>query len=47
MPAYLYLFEWEKEKITVYKSGQSNLLVDRTKSMVKLVTFMLSFVVKD
>ena len=29
------------------ESGQSNLLVDRTKSMVKLIIFVLSLVVKD
>ena len=29
------------------KVGQSHLLVDRTKSMVKLIIFVLSFVVKD
>ena len=34
-------------KITVHKSGPSNLLVDRTKSMVKLIISVLSFVVKD
>ena len=33
--------------ITVHKSGPSNLLVDRTKLMVKLIIFVLSFVVKD
>ena len=37
----------EKKKITVHKSGPSNLLVDRTKSMVKLIIFVLPFVVKD
>ena len=37
----------EEIKITVHKSGPSNLLVDRTKSMVKLIIFVLSFVVKD
>ena len=37
----------DKKKITVHKSGPSNLLVDRTKSMVKLIIFVLSFVVKD
>ena len=37
----------EEKKITVHKSGSSNLLVDRTKSMVKLIIFVLSFVVKD
>ena len=36
-----------EEKNTVCKSGPSNLLVDRTKSMVKLVIFVLPFVVKD
>ena len=36
-----------KRKITVHKSGPFNLLVDRTKSMVKLIIFVLSFVVKD
>ena len=34
-------------KITVHKSGPSNLLVDRTNSMVKLIIFVLPFVVKD
>ena len=29
------------------ESGPSNPLVDRTKSMVKLIIFVLSFVVKD
>ena len=37
----------EENKITVHKSSPSNLLVERTKSMVKLVIFVLSFVVKD
>ena len=37
----------EGKKITVHKSGPSSLLVDRTKSMVKLIIFVLSFVVKD
>ena len=37
----------EGKKITVHKGGPSNLLVDRTKSMVKLIIFVLSFVVKD
>ena len=37
----------KKEKIGFYKSGPSNLLVDRTKSIVKLIIFVLSFVVKD
>ena len=37
----------ERRKITVYKSGPTNLLVDRTISMVKLIIFVLSFVVKD
>ena len=32
---------------TAYKSGQSNFLVYRTKSMVKLIIFVFSFVVKD
>ena len=32
-----------EEKITVHKSGRSNLSVDRT----KLIIFVLSFVVKD
>ena len=36
-----------EEKNTVCKSGPSNLLVGRTKSMFKLVTFVFSFVVKD
>ena len=35
----------EKKKITVYKSGPSNFLVDTTESMVKLIIFVLSFVV--
>ena len=34
-------------KITVHKSGPLNLLVDRAKSMVKLIVFVLSFIVKD
>ena len=37
----------EEKKITVHKSGPSNLLADRTKSMVKLIIFVLSFVVKE
>ena len=37
----------DEKKITVHKSGPSNLLVDRTESMVKLIIFVLSFVVKD
>ena len=37
----------EEKKITVQTSGPSNLLVDRTKSMVKLIISVLSFVVKD
>ena len=47
MPTYLQLFERERKKITVDKSGKPNLLVDRTKSMVKLIIFTLPFVVKD
>ena len=35
------------EKITIHKSGPSNLLVDKTKSLVKFVIFVVSFVVKD
>ena len=36
----------EEKNVTVHKSGPSNLLVDRTKSMVKFIIFVLSFVVK-
>ena len=32
----------EEKKITVHKSGPSNLLVDRTKSMVKLIIVICS-----
>ena len=35
------------QKITAHKSGPSNLLVDRTKTMVKLINFVLVVVVKD
>ena len=35
------------KKIIVRKSGPSNLLVDKTKSLVKLIIFVLPFVVKD
>ena len=35
------------KKTTVHKSGPSNILVDRTKSMFKLSIFVLSFAVKD
>ena len=34
-------------EITIYKSDLSNLLVDRTKSMVNLIIFVLPFLVKD
>ena len=37
----------EEKKVTVHKSGPSNLIVDKTKSMVMLIIFVLSFVVKD
>ena len=48
MPVYLNLFEWDrKQNLTVHKSGPPNLLVDRTKSVVKLISFVFSFVVKD
>ena len=39
--------EEKRKKIAFHKSGPSNLLVDRTKSIVKLIIFVLSFVVKD
>ena len=39
--------EEKRKQIAFHKSGPSNLLVDRTKSMVKLIIFVLSFVVKD
>ena len=39
--------EKKEKKIAFHKSGSSNLLVDRTKSIVKLIIFVLSFVVKD
>ena len=35
------------KKITVHKSGSSNFLVDRTKTMVKLIIFVSLFIVKD
>ena len=35
------------KRIAFHKSGPSNLLVDRTKLIVKLIIFVLSFVVKD
>ena len=41
------MIEEKRKKIAIHKSGQSNLLVDRTKSVVKLIIFVLSFVVKD
>ena len=34
----------ERKQIIVCKSGPSNLLVDRTKSMVTLIIFVLLFV---
>ena len=34
-------------KIPVHKSGPSNLLIDRTKPIVKMITFLFSFAVKD
>ena len=37
----------EGKETTIYKSGPSNHLVDRTKPIVKFIIFMLSFVVKD
>ena len=37
----------KRKKIAFHKSGPSNLLVDRTKSMVKLIIYVLSFVVRD
>ena len=39
--------EEKREKIAFHKSGSSNLLVDRKKSMVQLIIFVLSLVVKD
>ena len=36
-----------RKKIAVHKRGPSDLLVERPKSMVKLMIFILSFVVKD
>ena len=42
------MFEWEKrKKIAFHKGGPSNLLVDRTKSMVKLIIFVLSVKVSN
>ena len=41
------LNERKQKKIAFHSSGSSNLLVDRTKSMVKLIIFVLSFVVKN
>ena len=35
------------EKITVHKSDLLNLLLNRTKSVVKLTVYVLSFVVND
>ena len=37
----------ERKQIIFYKSSWYNLLVARTKSMVKLIIFVLSFVVKN
>ena len=37
----------EKKKIAFHKSGPSDLLVDKTRSIVKLIIFVLLFVVKD
>ena len=39
--------EEKRKKTAFHKSGPLNLLFDRTKSMVKLINFVLSFVVKD
>ena len=48
MPVYLYMFELERrKKIIVHKSGPLNLLDDRVKSIVKLIIFVLPFVIKD
>ena len=47
MPVYIQLFEWEKKKVTVHKSRSLNLLVHRTKSMVKLITFRFPFIAED
>ena len=37
----------EGKETTIYKSGPSNHLVDRAKSMVKFIIFVLPIVVKD
>ena len=39
--------EEKRKKIAFHKSGPSNLLVDRTKSVVKLIIIVLPFAVKD
>ena len=38
--------EERKKKSTIHKSGSSNLLVDKTKSIVKLIIFVFSFALK-
>ena len=48
MPVYLKLFEGKSgKKIIVCKSSPSNLLIDKTTSVIKLIIFVLSFVVKN
>ena len=37
----------KEKKIAFHKSGPSNVLADRTKSMAELIIFVLSIVVKD
>ena len=36
----------DRKKNTIHKSGSSNLLVDKTKSIVKLIIFVFSFALK-
>ena len=40
------LLKGEDKKNTIHKSGSSNLLVDKTKSIVKLIIFVFSFALK-
>ena len=40
------LKEKDRKKETIHKSGSSNLLVDKTKSIVKLIIFVFSFALK-
>ena len=36
-----------QKKILIHKSGSSNLVADKTKSIVKLIIFVFSIVLKD